>query len=338
MVSLTDKKNFEELSRFMERACALKEIRAFGYYSHLDHTGLASEGDTDYLQRLLEIQNEGKKEYEDWKTNAGPYVVASSDSDVQEICMNRELFGIENIRLAKGNPPDMWEADAALMYLGYDFRDIPVGTVFVQDVSTQALKGISLEIERGSLVSITGASGSGKTTLLNIIGCMDIPTAGRYVCDKTEVSALKAGEVEKFRKENISFVFQQFALLDDYTVFENVELPLRVKNLPKKERKRQIREVLAKFGIAELEKKYPTQISGGQQQRCAIARAVAAGTDIILADEPTGALDSKTSSEISSLLKELNRSGKTVIIVTHDMKIAEQADRIIRIEDGRIVE
>lgn len=203
-------------------------------------------------------------------------------------------------------------------------------------ISTHALKGVSLEIESGSLVSIVGPSGSGKTTLLNIIGCMDIPTAGRYVCDETEVSALKGREVEKFRKENISFVFQQFALLDDYTVYENVELPLRVKNLPKRERKQKVREVLSKFGIADLEKKYSTQISGGQQQRCAIARAVAAETDIILADEPTGALDETTGQEIMEILKELNREGKTVIIVTHNMEIAAQTERTIRIRDGRI--
>lgn len=207
-----------------------------------------------------------------------------------------------------------------------------------KDISTQALKGVSLEIESGSLVSIVGPSGSGKTTLLNILGCMDVPTAGTYVCDGTEVSALKGSGVEKFRKENISFVFQQFALLDDYTVYENVELPLRVKNLTKKERKRCVREVLEKFGIAELEKKYSTQISGGQQQRCAIARAVAAGTDIILADEPTGALDEATGQEIMEILKDLNREGKTVIIVTHNMDIAAQTERIIHIRDGKIEE
>ena len=204
-------------------------------------------------------------------------------------------------------------------------------------ISTKALNGVSLKIEDGEMVSIIGPSGSGKTTLLNIIGCMDNVTAGRYFCGDTEVSALKNSKFEKFRKNNISFVFQQFALLDDYTVYENVELPLRVKNLPKKERKRRIREILGKFGIAELEKKYPTQISGGQQQRCAIARAVAAGTDIILADEPTGALDGATGQEIMEILKELNKEGKTVIVVTHDLNIAGQTERTIQIKDGKIV-
>lgn len=203
-------------------------------------------------------------------------------------------------------------------------------------ISTNALNNVSLEIRDGELISIVGPSGSGKTTLLNIIGCMDTATSGRYFCNDTEVSALKNSEVEKFRKKNISFVFQQFALLDDYTVYENVELPLRVKNLPKRERKQKVREVLSKFGIADLEKKYSTQISGGQQQRCAIARAVAAETDIILADEPTGALDEATGQEIMEILKELNREGKTVIIVTHNMEIAAQTERTIRIRDGRI--
>lgn len=203
-------------------------------------------------------------------------------------------------------------------------------------ISTHALNGVSLEIGDGEFVSIVGPSGSGKTTLLNIIGCMDTATSGRYICNNTEVSGLKNSETEKFRKNNISFVFQQFALLDDYTVYENVELPLRVKNLSKKERKRKVKEVLGKFKIAELEKKYPTQISGGQQQRGAIARAVVAGTDIILADEPTGALDGATGQEIMEILKELNKEGKTVIIVTHDMNIAGQTERIIYIKDGKI--
>lgn len=204
-------------------------------------------------------------------------------------------------------------------------------------ISTKALNGVSLEIEDGELMAVVGPSGSGKTTLLNIIGCMDTVTDGKYICNESEVSALKSNDIEKFRKNNISFVFQQFALLNDYTVYENIELPLRVKNLSKKEKKRIIKEVLEKFKIAELERKYPTQISGGQQQRCAIARAVVSGGNVILADEPTGALDEATGQEILEILKELNKEGKTVIIVTHDMKIAEQTKRIIHIKDGKIV-
>jgi putative ABC transport system ATP-binding protein len=205
-------------------------------------------------------------------------------------------------------------------------------------ISTTALNGVSLEIADGELIAIVGPSGSGKTTLLNIIGCMDTVSGGRYLCNDVEVSALKNRKIEKFRKDNISFVFQQFALLNDYTVYENIELPLRVKNLSKKARKKIVREVLEKLKIAELEKKYPTQISGGQQQRCAIARAIVAGGNVILADEPTGALDGMTGQEILDVLKELHQEGKTVIIVTHDMKIAEQTERIIHIEDGKIIE
>jgi putative ABC transport system ATP-binding protein len=204
-------------------------------------------------------------------------------------------------------------------------------------ISTHALNGVSLEIADGELISIVGPSGSGKTTLLNIIGCMDTVSSGRYFCNDVEVSALKNRKFEKFRKDHISFVFQQFALLDDYTVYENIELPLRVKNMSKKVRKKIIMEVLEKLKIADLKKKYPTQISGGQQQRCAIARAIVTGGNVILADEPTGALDGATGQEILDILKELNQEGKTVIIVTHDRKIAEQTERIIQIVDGKIV-
>jgi putative ABC transport system ATP-binding protein len=203
-------------------------------------------------------------------------------------------------------------------------------------VSTTALRGISMDVRDGEMVAIVGPSGSGKTTLLNIIGCMDTATDGIYFCNGVEVSALKKREMEKFRKENISFIFQQFALLNDYTVYENIELPLRVQNIPGRERKRIVRNILEKLNIEELEKKYPTQISGGQQQRCAIARAVVAGGNIILADEPTGALDGATGQEILDVLKQLNRTGKTVILVTHDMRIAQQTQRIIWIEDGRV--
>lgn len=201
-------------------------------------------------------------------------------------------------------------------------------------VTTNALKGVSLEINRGEFLAVVGASGSGKSTLLNIIGCMDTATSGSYIYDGVEITKLNKKEFEKFRKEHVSFVFQQFALLNDYTVYENVELPLRVKNISRRHRRRLINDTLDKLGIADLEKKYPTQISGGQQQRCAIARAILAGGDLILADEPTGALDAVTGQEIVDLLKELNQDGKTVIIVTHDRKIAEQTERIIQIADG----
>lgn len=205
-----------------------------------------------------------------------------------------------------------------------------------QGVKTNALNGVCLEIEAGEMIAIMGPSGSGKSTLLNIIGGMDSLTSGKYEYNGCEVSALNAIRLNTFRKEHISFVFQNFALMKDYTVYENVELPLLTRNVAKKERKRIVNEKLELMGISELAKKFPTQISGGQQQRCAIARALAAGNDMILADEPTGALDSKTGDEIMEVLKQVNEMGKTVIIITHDRKVAKKCNRIIEIEDGKI--
>ena len=205
-----------------------------------------------------------------------------------------------------------------------------------QGVKTNALNGICLDIEDGEMIAIMGPSGSGKSTLLNIIGCMDSLTSGKYEYNKCEVSQLKPSRLNTFRKEHISFVFQNFALMKDYTVYENVELPLLTRNIAKKERKRIVNEKLELMGISELAKKFPTQISGGQQQRCAIARALAAGNDMILADEPTGALDSKTGDEIMEVLKQVNELGKTVIIITHDRKVAEKCNRIVEIQDGKI--
>ena len=205
----------------------------------------------------------------------------------------------------------------------------------------EALKDINLTIQDGELVAIMGTSGSGKTTLLNMIGAMDSITSGKYLYqskDKIiEVEKLKNQALHMFRKEHVSFVFQQFALMNHYTVFENVEMPLRIQNLNKKQRKKMVMEELEKMHIADLAKKMPVQISGGQQQRCAIARALVQRTNLLLADEPTGALDHATGTEIMNLLKKINEEGKTVIIVTHDPKIASCAKRIVKIEDGKIV-
>ncbi|MBR4344968.1 MAG: ABC transporter ATP-binding protein [Lachnospiraceae bacterium] len=200
-----------------------------------------------------------------------------------------------------------------------------------------ALKKINLEIEKGDFIAIMGASGSGKTTLLNILGCMDAATEGEYTFDGEKVSELKPSKTDLFRREHIGFVFQNFALLKDYTLRENVEIPLRALNIPKKKRNRISDDILSRVGLADYIKQYPTKISGGQQQRCAIARALVSGADLILADEPTGALDSKTGQEILDLLKKINSEGRTVIIVTHDEKIAIRANRIIKLEDGCIV-
>ena len=211
-----------------------------------------------------------------------------------------------------------------------------VKTYRLEDREFNALDGVSLSIESGEMVAIMGPSGSGKSTLLNIIGGMDSVTDGQYCCGDIEVSNLKTSKLHRFRKENIGFVFQQFALMNKYTIFENVEMPLIAKRINKFKRKKIVYECLEKMGISDQAKKYPTQLSGGQQQRCAIARALAADNRIILADEPTGALDSKTGEEIMGIFKKINKEGKTFIIITHDSKVAEKCDRIIYIKDGKI--
>ena len=203
---------------------------------------------------------------------------------------------------------------------------------------TVALDGISLEINDGEMLAIMGASGSGKSTMLNIIGAMDELTEGKYFYDDVEVNTLKGSKLPKFRKENVSFVFQNFALMNDYTVYENVELPLLTKKISKKARKKIVMEQLDVMGIKDLAKKFPTKISGGQQQRCAIARALASGNQLILADEPTGALDKKTGEDIMEAFRKMNELGKTVIIITHDENVAEKCDRVIRISDGKVVQ
>ena len=202
--------------------------------------------------------------------------------------------------------------------------------------TTKALDNVSLQINDGELVAIMGPSGSGKSTLLNIIGCMDTATEGKYYVDDVEVSLLKKSQRDSFRKKNIGFVFQHFALMDYYTAYENIELPLIANNVRKSERKKIVQQQLEHLGITSQRNKLPKKMSGGQQQRVAIARALVTNVDIILADEPTGALDQKTGQEVLALLKEINSTGKTVIIVTHDEKIAADCTRVIMIQDGRI--
>lgn len=202
---------------------------------------------------------------------------------------------------------------------------------------TKAADKIDLTIQDGEFVAIMGTSGSGKSTLLNIIGCMDELTEGEYFLNHEAIHGKKMKSLHKIRRDNISFVFQNFALMNHYSVYENVEVPLIAQKIKKKERKRIIEEKLKLLGIYELKDKLPTKISGGQQQRCAIARALAADNAIILADEPTGALDKKTGQEIIDILIDIHKTQKkTVIIVTHDENVASKADRIIRIEDGKI--
>lgn len=204
-------------------------------------------------------------------------------------------------------------------------------------IVTPALTDIDLSIDTGEFVAIMGASGSGKTTLLNIIGCMDIPTTGTYLFDGMDLSLSRERQLSSIRGKRIAFVFQHFALIDDYTAFENVEVPLIKQNYAKAERKKKVLAALKAVGISELARKRPVHISGGQKQRVAIARAIACGADIILADEPTGALDSKTGKEIMQLFSDLNIAGKTIILITHDRQIASYAKRLITIQDGRIL-
>ena len=205
------------------------------------------------------------------------------------------------------------------------------------EAKTRVLDHIELHIKQGEITAIMGPSGSGKTTLLNILGAMDVPTEGTYQFKDCEVSQYGSKQLNEFRKNNIAFVFQKFELIQGYTVRENVELPMRAKNINKKERKEKADEILEQLGIGHLKRKFPGHISGGEQQRCAIARAMASDNDLILADEPTGSLDQATGQEIMKLLKEMNQKGKTVLVVTHDEHIANMTDRIIRLEDGRIV-
>ena len=200
----------------------------------------------------------------------------------------------------------------------------------------RVLNNINLEIKDNEFIAIMGASGSGKTTLLNIIGCMDKASYGTYYLDDRLVSSLNDNELSEIRTNKITFVFQNFALMDKYTAYENIELPLVSKKVKKKERKKKILEVAKQLGIENQLNKLPTQMSGGQQQRIAIARSLVSGANIILADEPTGALDNKNGIELMKILKELNELGKTIVLVTHDVEIAKNAKKIIYIKDGRI--
>lgn len=205
-----------------------------------------------------------------------------------------------------------------------------------EDACTHAIRGINLDIEKGEFLGIVGSSGSGKSTLLHILGGMDLATSGEYLFQGENVASFSERKLHEFRKQNISFVFQNFALMNRYTVYENVEMPLRARYI--KNRKAQVMEQLEKMGIAHLKDKMPLQLSGGQQQRCAIARALVSDTPVLLADEPTGALDQRTGNDIMNYFEEINDTGKTVILITHDLAIANRCKRIVRIEDGLLVQ
>lgn len=202
----------------------------------------------------------------------------------------------------------------------------------------RALDGIDLDIEKGDLVAIVGHSGSGKSTLMNMLGCLDTPTSGKYVLNGQEVANMTDNQLADVRNKEIGFIFQGFNLISNLDAVGNVELPLVYRGVSKNERKQLAMEALKSVGLEDRMKHKPNEMSGGQQQRVAVARAVAAKPPIILADEPTGNLDTKSTQEIMEILKELHRSGRTVIIITHDEEIASQAHRVIRILDGRIEE
>lgn len=207
-----------------------------------------------------------------------------------------------------------------------------------EEIETWALREVSLEVKEGEFVAIMGPSGCGKSTLLNILGLLDNPTEGSYTLNGRDVSTLKENERTDIRKGVIGFVFQSFNLIDELNVYENIELPLLYMKTPARERRRRIKAVMDRMAISHRRKHFPNQLSGGQQQRVAIARAVLANPKLILADEPTGNLDSTNGREVMDLLSQLHREGTTIIMVTHSQHDATYADRIINLYDGQIVE
>lgn len=202
----------------------------------------------------------------------------------------------------------------------------------------RALDGIDLEIQRGEFVAIIGHSGSGKSTLMNMLGCLDVPTSGNYFLNGHDVSKLTDNQLSDIRNKEIGFIFQGFNLIANLNAVENVELPLIYRGLGKQKRRKIAVEALKKVGLGPRMKHKPSELSGGQQQRVAVARAIAAQPPIVLADEPTGNLDTKSTKEIMDILKGLHKGGRTVIIITHDDDIAQQVKRVVRIIDGRIEE
>ena len=207
-----------------------------------------------------------------------------------------------------------------------------------EEVDTWALREVSLEVKEGEFVAIMGPSGCGKTTLLNIMGLLDTPTEGTYLLNGKDVSQLPERERTNIRRGTIGFVFQSFNLIDDLNVYENVELPLLYMGVPARERKKRVAEILDRMAMSHRRKHFPCQLSGGQQQRVAVARAVVSNPKIILADEPTGNLDSKNSKEVMDLLLQLHEQGTTIVMVTHSQHNASFADRIINLYDGQIVD
>jgi putative ABC transport system ATP-binding protein len=208
---------------------------------------------------------------------------------------------------------------------------------YTDEVETHALSGTHLDINRGEYVSITGPSGCGKSTLLSILGLLDSPTDGTYILNDKQVSDLSLSERARIRNKEVGFIFQSFNLIGDLTVYENVELPLTYRGMSAADRRKRVNDALEKVGMAHRAKHLPSQLSGGQQQRVAVARAVAGEPSILLADEPTGNLDSTNGEAVMELLRELHRNGATICMVTHDPRYARYADRAIHLFDGRVV-
>ncbi len=209
---------------------------------------------------------------------------------------------------------------------------------YTDEVETHALAGIHLDIKKGEYVSINGPSGCGKSTLLSILGLLDTPTAGTYILNDQSVANLNLSQRARIRNREVGFIFQAFNLIGDLTVYENVELPLTYRGMPSAERKKRVNDALERVGMAHRTKHFPSQLSGGQQQRVAVARAVVGEPSILLADEPTGNLDSTNGEAVMDLLRELHRGGATICMVTHDPRYAQYAERTISLFDGRIVE
>ena len=205
------------------------------------------------------------------------------------------------------------------------------------DETVHALDGVSLAIDPGEFVAIVGSSGSGKSTAMNIIGCLDVPTSGTYLLGGVDVSTMADDQLAEIRNRMLGFVFQQYNLIPKLTVLENVELPLLYAGLPPQQRRERALGALARVGLEGKQKNLPSQLSGGQQQRVSIARALAGSPSVILADEPTGALDSRTGREVLAFLQSLHAEGNTVVLITHDNSIAVKARRIVRLQDGRVI-
>ena len=205
------------------------------------------------------------------------------------------------------------------------------------DTTTYASDDVSIHIDEGEFVAIVGQSGSGKSTIMNIIGCLDVPTSGTYLLNGVDVSTMDDDELAEIRNKMLGFIFQQYNLIPKLTVLENVELPLLYAGIKPEERYERAMSCIEKVGLSEKEKNYPSQLSGGQQQRVSIARALAGNPSVILADEPTGALDSRTGREVLEFLQKLNSEGNTIVLITHDNSIAKAAKRIIRLNDGKVV-